>query len=140
MTKQLSLAAVSGRKQLKSWLEKAQQVGTIYYVMRRHSEFSTDFSFHRIDEKEYSSGTFGKKIELEILPLWPKPHTTCYALQLDNRESYDLIAKDWGFSYKTRTFRNSVVGTDRCYDTIDTLARKAGFDEKFMQQVKLEAI
>ena len=103
----------AGRAYLRTFLDAARKHGTIYYTIPHVAR--TGMS-RRIQLITVAKGG--------ILRLWPGglPDLDCPALDSD---AMDVIARDWGFSYKHRAFVIGGCGMDMVFALIDDLADRA---------------
>ncbi|HEX9156010.1 MAG TPA: hypothetical protein VF819_10625 [Nitrospira sp.] len=116
------LVIQEGRKVLRTWLEAAELHGKIYYKIESVSRSGMN---RRISLSTIIIGSDGKP---EIEKLWPTlPEGRGTSTFVDD---LDIVAKDWGFSFNSRTFNVGGCGMDMVFWLVDNLAYKAGIPAK----------
>jgi hypothetical protein len=113
----------AGRKELRKWLEAAEKHGTIYYEithtarsgMTRHIVLATIRMVK------------GKPVLWNLFPALPHEYYDGARATpwRDYSAALDIVAKDWGYSFKRRAFVIGGCGMDMVFALVDDLARKA---------------
>lgn len=127
----------AGRAELRRQLEAAEAMGGLYYLIphvsrsgmeRRIVLFYGNPTFKTIgacDPMVKVWPEVPESIEREIESASPGSHE--WSLRSDrHRIAHDLIARDWGFSFKHRAFTVSGCGMDMAFWLVDHLATLAG--------------
>lgn len=118
---QHKLIVDAGRKSLRDWLKAAEKHGTIYYVIESvsRSGMSRNISLATIVMSK------GKPV---LSKLWPRldDKMWSHAQWSEYNAALDVVASDWGFSFKVRSFKVGGCGMDMVFSQIDYLAQIAG--------------
>jgi hypothetical protein len=111
----------AGRKHLRAWLLAAEKHRTIYYTIDHVSRSGT---FRTIKLATIKRNAKGKA---ELVALWPgADYKALVRSGAGNGDvALDVIAKDWGFSFKRRAFEAHGCGIDMVFATVYKLAGKA---------------
>jgi hypothetical protein len=110
----------AGRAVLKAWLIAAEKHGTIYYEITNvaRSGMSRRIVLQTIRMVK------GKPVLDNLFPGLPE---TDFGGDWKKRsDAVDMVAKDWGFSFKHRAFVVGGCGMDMVFALVDDLASKAG--------------
>lgn len=132
--KQAKEAAIAaGRAHLKSWLKQAAAHGTIWYSVVHVSRSGTR---HQI--KLYRVTTAGKPT---IVQLWPSACSLHYEAETvlgGYGAAVDVVAKDWGLSFKDAAFIINGCGMNMALELLDKLGRMVGLE--LVGKIRLEML
>lgn len=129
--KQAIIAA--GRKELWRWLKQAEKHGTIYYEVTHvaRSGMSRRIVLQTIAHKNEEHRRAGRNESVgvdrvQLVNLFPSLPDDDFPTWRDRSEALDIVAKDWGFSFKHRAFVIGGCGMDMVFAQVDYLASIAG--------------
>jgi len=126
-------AVAAGRKYLARWLLAAYKHGGIVYDIPKvaRSGMSRQIVLARIVPAETSKRKSRPPGPAYIERLWPTPLPDGpFGAGGQFSAALDAIAKDWGFSFKTRNFVVGGCGMDMVFALVDHLATKAGLTKE----------
>lgn len=109
----------AGRKHLRAWLKDAEKHGTIYYAIESVSRSGMN---RKIVLSTIVKGRDGKP---ELMRLWPRLPDDAASSVGDYSSALDIVARDWGFSFKARAFDVGGCGMDMVFALVSRLARMA---------------
>lgn len=132
----------AGRESLVGWLEAAKAHGTIYYTVEAsRSGMMRTIRLSTITPQMHITGHVQSGLER----CWPKiaSHVEVNLSSAEYSSALDIVAKDWGFSFKHGAFRIGGCGMDMVFALVDNLAAKAGIKghgkDSYANSVRLEA-
>jgi len=129
-------AVAAGREYLAQWLREAHKHGGIVYDIPKvaRSGMSRQIVLARVvpAPSRHVRNAVGTLpfVHAHVERLWPKPiDERLFGAGGQYGAAIDAIAKDWGFSFKSRNFVIGGCGMDMVFALVDNLARMAGLEK-----------
>jgi len=123
-------AVAAGREYLAMWLREAHRHGGIVYDIPKvaRSGMSRQIVLARVVPAKRGGDPRPARLE-RLFPTLPESFYKTGEGGRSYGYALDAVAKDWGFSYKNRTFVVGGCGMDMVFALVDNLARMAGLEK-----------